>query len=114
MNELEQVWRERIDWVQAVGRTIAVARIQSPLSDTCIRSQLQPASDFRGQRTPATKLTTRLPRHPFSVISGSDRVALQTEGLSWLTAHTCAATERTPESDYGDRFARTHEFRPAI
>jgi hypothetical protein len=61
-----------------------------------------------------TKLTPRLPRHPFSVISGSDRVALQTEGLSLADSHTRPATERTPESDYGDRFARTHEFRPAI
>ena len=54
------------------------------------------------------------PRHPFSVTSRSDRVALQTEGLSLADSHTRPATERTPESDYGDRFARTHEFRPAI
>ena len=113
MNELEQLWRERIDWVQASGRTIAVARIQSPLSDTCIGSQLQPA-DFRGHRTPATKLKTRLPRHPFSVISNSDRGALQTEGLSLPDSPHLSSNRTHTESDYGDRFARTHEFRPAI
>lgn len=54
------------------------------------------------------------PRHPFSVTSRSDRVALQTEGLSLPDSPHLSSNRTHPESDYGDRFARTHEFRPAI
>jgi hypothetical protein len=64
MNESEQVWRERIDWVQASGLTIAVARIQSPLSDTCIRSQLQPAWD-PSVHHPSHKVNNPSPPPPF-------------------------------------------------
>ncbi|MGV2336335.1 MAG UNVERIFIED_CONTAM: helix-turn-helix domain containing protein [Planctomycetaceae bacterium] len=32
MNELEQVWRERIDWVQASGLTIAAASAELGVS----------------------------------------------------------------------------------
>ena len=32
MNELEQVWRERIDWVQASGLTIAEASAEPGVS----------------------------------------------------------------------------------
>ncbi|MGV2334465.1 MAG UNVERIFIED_CONTAM: helix-turn-helix domain-containing protein [Planctomycetaceae bacterium] len=32
MNELEQVWRERIDWVQASGLTIAEASAELGVS----------------------------------------------------------------------------------
>jgi hypothetical protein len=32
MNELEQLWRERIDWVQASGRTIAEASAELGVS----------------------------------------------------------------------------------
>ena len=32
MNELEQVWRKRIDWVQASGLTVAEASAQHGLS----------------------------------------------------------------------------------
>ena len=45
------------------------------------------------------------PRHPFSVISNSDRVALQTEGLSLADSPHLSRHKKHPESDYADRFA---------
>ena len=53
-----------------------------------------------------TKLTTRLPRHPFSVISNSNRVALQTEGLSLADSPHLSSNRTHP----GERLWRP--FRP--
>ena len=51
-------------------------------------------------------------RHAFSVISGSDRVALQTEGLSLPDSPHLSSNRTHPESDYGYRFARTQTVSP--
>ena len=56
-------------------------------------------------KTPS-HIHTRLPRHPFSVISRSDRVALQTEGLSLADSPQLSSNRTHP----GERLWRP--FRP--
>ena len=60
MNEVEQVWRERIDWVQASGLTIAEASAEPRVSVASGNSALKtrsssglPARMGRGSNSPA-------------------------------------------------------------
>ncbi|MGV2338876.1 MAG UNVERIFIED_CONTAM: hypothetical protein LVR18_34295 [Planctomycetaceae bacterium] len=50
MNELEQLWRERIDWVQASGLTIAAASAEQ-------RSAIQFGEAVRCNRVQPQRLT---------------------------------------------------------
>ncbi|MFM8475934.1 MAG: helix-turn-helix domain-containing protein [Planctomycetaceae bacterium] len=54
MNELEQVWRERIDWVQASGLTIAAASAEPGVSAAAVyRWKKLPAESPVPERHPA-------------------------------------------------------------